>query len=158
MIGENAPLPSGCFVFHVMWIVERQKLRNSSKEQQFSLHRLWCSAVRWQLLRHRCREPALSLWGNAKRDQNNLLYPKCTILFFLCVLISYCLTSHKFKHELHVQIIPQKLYMKVGIKWSPLYIFFSFRSINHSMAPVLCKGLASFSVNLDFFKISSELA
>lgn len=66
-------------------------------------------------------------------------------------VILYSLTSHKLKLELLIQIIPQHLYVKFGVKWSNLYAFSSSGSTNHSMAPVLSKCLASFSVNLDFF-------
>lgn len=134
-----------------------QKLIKRRSEFVSSCHLLQCSAVRWQLPRHCHSEQVLSVWGNAIRDWNELLYPKCTIPLFLFVLISYSLTSHKFKLGLCIQIIPQDLYMKFGVKWSNLYTFSTSHSINRSTAPVLSKYLASFSVNTDFF-ISSELA
>lgn len=72
--------------------------------------------------------------GKCNEGLKQLILSQVFNPFFCCfVLISYSLTSHKFKLELHIQIILQN------------------RSINHSMAPDLSKCLASFLLNLDFF-------
>lgn len=82
--------------------------------------------------------------GKCNKGLRDLILSQVYNPFFL-VLISHSLISHKFKLELHIQIIPQDRYMKFGVKWSNLYTFSSFGSINHSMAHFIQMSCKLFS-------------